>query len=84
MEISNKLGYTGLLLRDEVKAGDTELGFIIREVGVKAGVWLRLPRGDVCGGVLCGELKTCHLPLGGEGRKNSRQHHFPLKCWQEL
>lgn len=36
MEISNKLGYTGLLLRDEVKAGNTELVFIIREVGVKA------------------------------------------------
>lgn len=25
-----------LLLRDEVKAGDTELGFIITEIGVKA------------------------------------------------
>lgn len=31
MALSNKL-----LLRDDIKAGSTELGFIITEVGVKA------------------------------------------------
>lgn len=50
MEISNKLGYMGLLLRDEVKAGDTELGFIIRETGVKARGMAEISQRDGGGG----------------------------------
>lgn len=82
MEIPNKLGYMGLLLRDEVKAGDTELGFIIREVGVKTRGVAEISQGVGVGGMK--ELKTGHLPRGGLGRKNERQHRFLLKCWQEL
>lgn len=40
----------GLLLRDEVKAGDTELGFIIRETGVKARGMAEISQRDGGGG----------------------------------
>lgn len=76
-----------LLLRDEVKAGDTELGCIITEVGVEARGVAEISTG-VGGGLhemKRGGLKTSRLPSGDEQRKkNKRQHRFPLKCWQGL
>lgn len=48
MEISNKLLVMSLLLRDEVKLGDTELGFIITEVGAEARGVVEISQGS-CG-----------------------------------
>lgn len=74
----------GLLLRDEVKAGDTALGFVITEVGVEARGVVEISQGGLFG-MKREKLKTSRLPSGNEQRqKNEIQHRFPVKCWQGL